>query len=149
MTHFKLLHGAWVLIGDGQKALFLINRGDEKFPNLRCLSVEEHYHPPTRELGTDQPGRAFSSVGDIRSSVEEPDWHEIEEEHFAATIAGKINKAARAGSFDQLLIIAPPRILGDLRREFSKETEERIVGEVAKDYTNHPIGEIERLLLAG
>jgi hypothetical protein len=31
--------------GDGQKALFLINEGDEKFPNLRRLAVEEHKDP--------------------------------------------------------------------------------------------------------
>jgi hypothetical protein len=29
----------------GQKALFLINEGDEKFPNLRRLAVEEHKDP--------------------------------------------------------------------------------------------------------
>jgi protein required for attachment to host cells len=40
--HHKLAHGAWVFVGDGQKALFLINEGDEKFPNLRRLAVEEH-----------------------------------------------------------------------------------------------------------
>jgi protein required for attachment to host cells len=38
--HHKLAHGAWVFVGDGQKALFLINEGDEKFPNLRRLAVE-------------------------------------------------------------------------------------------------------------
>ena len=59
----SLAHGAWVFVGDGQKALFLINEGDEKFPNLRRLSVEEHKDPPTREQGSDAPGRAYSSVG--------------------------------------------------------------------------------------
>jgi protein required for attachment to host cells len=47
--HHKLAHGAGVFVGDGQKALFLINEGDEKFPNLRHLAVEEHKDPPSRE----------------------------------------------------------------------------------------------------
>ena len=55
--HHKLAHGAWVFVGDGQKALFLINEGDEKFPNLRRLAVEEHKDPPSREQGSDAPGR--------------------------------------------------------------------------------------------
>ena len=94
MTQHKLPHGAWVFVGDGQKALFLINEGDGKFPNLRRLAVEEHKDPPSREQGSDAPGRAYSSVGEIRSAVEETDWHELEKERFAASIANRINKVA-------------------------------------------------------
>jgi hypothetical protein len=43
-------------------ALFLINEGDEKFPNLRCLAAEEHPDPPSHEKGSDASGRAYSSV---------------------------------------------------------------------------------------
>jgi protein required for attachment to host cells len=65
--------------GDGQKALFLINEGDEKFPNLCRLAVEEHKDPSSREQGSDAPGRAYSGVGEIRSAVGETDWHELEQ----------------------------------------------------------------------
>ena len=58
MAHRKLTHGAWVFVGDGQKALFLFNEGDELYPNLRRLSVETHKDPPTHEQGSDAPGRA-------------------------------------------------------------------------------------------
>jgi len=148
MTHHKLAHGAWVFVGDGQKALFLINEGDEKFPNLRRLSAEEHPDPPSHEQGSDAPGRAYSSVGGIRSAVEETDWHELEKERFAASIADRINKAALSNAFDQIVIVAPPKILGELRRDFTKETEAKIVAEIPKDLTNHTISEIERLLTA-
>ena len=149
MSGLKLAHGAWVFVGDGRKALFLVNDGDEKFPNLRRLAVEEHPNPPTHEQGTDAPGRAFASVGSGRSAVEETDWHELEKERFAASIAHRINSAAHAGAFKHLVVVAPPRILGDLRQEFSKEAQARIAAEVDKDLTNHPIIEIERLLTAG
>jgi len=46
------------------------------------------------------------------------------------------------------VIVAPPKILGDLRREFTKETETKIIVEVPKDLTHHTIPEIERLLTA-
>jgi protein required for attachment to host cells len=148
MTQHELPHGAWVFVGDGQKALFLINEGDGKFPNLRRLAVEEHKDPPSREQGSDAPGRAYSSVGGIRSAVEETDWHELEKERFAASIADRINKAAQSGAFSQIVIVAPPKILGELRREFTKETEAKITAEVPKDLTHHTIAEIERLLTA-
>jgi protein required for attachment to host cells len=148
MTHLKLAPGAWVVVGDGQKALFLTNEGDEKFPNLRRLSVELHDDPPTHEQGCDAPGRAYSSVGSGRSAVEETDWHEVEKERFAASIAGRINKAAQSAAFKQLVVVAPPKILGDLRREFTKETGTKILAEIPKDLTHHTIAEIERLLTA-
>jgi protein required for attachment to host cells len=87
MLHLKLFHGDWVFVGDGQKALFLINEGDEKSPNLRRLSVLESPDPPSREQGSDAPGRAYSSVGEIHSAVEETDWHELQKERFAVSIA--------------------------------------------------------------
>ena len=148
MTQHKLPHGAWVFVGDGQKALFLINEGDGKFPNLRRLAVEEHKDPPSREQGSDAPGRAYSSVGRIRSAVEETDWHELKKERFATSIADRINKAAQSGAFSQIVIVAPPKILGELRREFTKETEAKVIAEVPKDLTHHTIAEIERLLTA-
>ncbi len=148
MTHLKLAPGAWVVVGDGQKALFLTNEGDEKFPNLRRLSVELHDDPPTREQGSDAPGRAYSSVGSGRSAVEETDWHEVEKERFAVSIAERINKGAQSAAFNQLVVVAPPKILGDLRREFTKETGSKILAEIAKDLTHHTIAEIERLLTA-
>jgi protein required for attachment to host cells len=147
MPRPKIVNGTWVLIGDGQRALFLINEGDEELLNLRRLSVEERENPPAREQGTDAPGRAYSSVGQIRSAVENTDWHEFEKERFAISIAEQINKAAHAGAFDHIVIVAPPKILGDLRREYSKATEAKVIAEINKDLTHHQIDEIERLIL--
>ena len=141
-----MAHGAWVFVGDGQKALFLINEGDEKFPNLRRLAVEEHRDPPSREQGSDAPGRAYASVGTMRSAVEQTDWHELEKERFAVSIADRINKAALSNVFPQLVVVAPPKILGDLRHEFTKETQTKIIAEIPKDLTHHTIAEIEHLV---
>ena len=35
MNKLGIPHNAMVFVGDGRKALFLRNDGDEKFPNLR------------------------------------------------------------------------------------------------------------------
>ncbi len=35
----QILHNAFVFVGDGRKALFLRNDGDEKFPNLETERV--------------------------------------------------------------------------------------------------------------
>ena len=50
----KIPHGGVVFIGDGRKALFLRNDGDEKFPYLKTEKVYLDDNPSTREQGTDR-----------------------------------------------------------------------------------------------
>ena len=56
MNKLKIPHNAFVFVGDGRKALFLRNDGDEKFPNLRTEKVFEDENPPTHEQGSERPG---------------------------------------------------------------------------------------------
>jgi len=72
MSNLILPHDALVFVGDGQKALFLRNAGTEKSPNLTTERVFVEENPPTREQGTDRPGRAFKSAGTTRRSSQGP-----------------------------------------------------------------------------
>src|SRR5260370_12426809 len=89
MQKLKIRQGDWVVVCDGRKALVLENAGDEKFLNLRTREVYEHPDPKTHELGTDAPGRTFSSVGTERSAMEQTDWHEQEEDRFLRNLADR------------------------------------------------------------
>lgn len=146
MPHRTVHNGAWVLVGDGKKALLLRNDGDPDLLNLRRISVREQENPPTRDQGVSAPGRAFASVGGGRSSMETTDWHDLEEERFAISVAEDLNKASEDGAFKHLVVVAPPRVLADLRTHFSKGVQGKIAFEMNKDLTHHPIPEIEKLL---
>jgi protein required for attachment to host cells len=76
-----------VLVADGRKMLFLRNHGDESRIDLQLEAHQEQKNPPTREQGTDSPGRSFASSGARRSAMEQTDFHQIEEDRFAATAA--------------------------------------------------------------
>lgn len=149
MTGIKLAHDAWVIVADGEKALFLRNEGDEKFPNLEVLRTIKEENPATHEQGTDRPGRLSDGPSIHRSAVEETDWHRIEKERFAKEIAGRLYKAAHRGDFERLVIVAPPLVMGEMRKELHKEVEDRLVGEVSKTLTNHRIDEIEKIVTKG
>jgi protein required for attachment to host cells len=95
MTKIHIPHDAIVFVGDGCKALFLRNDGDEKFPNLRTERVFLDHNPPTHEQGSDKPGRSFSSVGHGRSAVEQTDWHDLEQHRFAREVAQALEKLMR------------------------------------------------------
>jgi len=142
----KIPANAWIMVGDGEKALFLKNDGDDKFPNLTVVRELAHENLPTREQGTDTPGRRSDGPSGHKSAVEETDWHRLEKERFAKEIADRLYKAAHRGSYHDLIVVAPPMVLGELRKEFHKEVEQRIVFDLAKELTNHPVDEIEKAL---
>ncbi|WP_048645524.1 host attachment protein [Nitratireductor soli] len=149
MGEIRLVHDIWVLVADGEKALFLRNEGDATYPNLQVVRQMHEENPPTREQGTDRPGRLNDGNGVHRSAVDDTDWHRIEKERFAADIAERLYKLAHRGTFDRLVLVAPPLVLGELRKEMHKEVGDRVVGEVAKTLTNHTVSDIEKLLMQG
>ena len=146
-TRINIPHDAIVFVGDGRKALFLRNAGDERFPNLKTERVLVDDNPPTHEQGTDRPGRAFKRAGtNLRSGVEITDWHDLEEHRFAQRVATAMEHLVRERNAKALIVVAPPRTLADLRKAFHADVKRRIIAEIDKDLTKHPIHEIEARL---
>jgi protein required for attachment to host cells len=146
MNDFRIPTGALVLVGDGRKALFLRNRGNEQNVKLVTERVLEQDNPPTHEQGSDRPGRAHGTDGNARSAMEETDWHQLAEDRFAEDIADALYRMAHAQQFEELVVVAPPKVLGILRGAWHKEVSSRIVAEVPKDLTTHSIPEVSQLL---
>ena len=139
-------HGTWVVVADGQKVLFLQNRGDSEIIDLRVLDWRAQDNPATSDQGADRPGRAYDSGGPGRSAMEPTDWHQIAEDRFAQEVAGNINDAALAKRFSHLVIVAPPKALAEIRSHLHIKARESLVAEIAKDLTNHPVHKIEKIL---
>jgi protein required for attachment to host cells len=140
----KLPHDALVFIGDGRKALFLRNAGDEQIPDLRTEQVFKEDNPKSREQGTDKPGRGFASAGSPRrSGMEETDWHQLEEQRFAERVAAALEDVVRKRHVPAILVAAPPKTLAELRRVFHADIKAKIVAEVDKDLTKQPVDRIE------
>ena len=149
MAGIRLEHGIWVLVADGEKALFLHNKGDAVYPNLEVVREIRDDNPPTREQGTDKPGRYSDATGAHKSGFAETDWHRIEKERFADGIAERLYKLAHNGRFEKIVLVAPPVVLGALRKALHKEVDARVAGEVPKTLTNHTVFDIEKALTNG
>ena len=133
----------WVLVADGARARILANAG----PKTGLVPVPGTAHakptPKTAELGSDKPGRSHNSIGDGgRSAVETTDWHQFEEQKFARDMASLLDVAAREGDFDALVLVAPPKTLGELRASLDPQTRAKVTGELAKDLTRHPLADL-------
>ncbi len=147
MSYPRLHTGAWVVVADGERALFLANEGTTATPKLQVQFEMQQENPLTHEQGTSRPGRMNDATTGHKSAVEQTDFHRLAKERFAVEIAERLEAQAEKGSYDQVLVAAPPMILGELRKSFGPKSRERIIGEVDKNLTKHPPAEIAKILL--
>jgi protein required for attachment to host cells len=142
----QLRHNTLVVVADGRKAMFLRNEGDGVHPNLVVENAQERPNPADRDQKTDAPGRATGGIGGRTNTMDEADFHQQTEDRFAADIGAMLRTRALANDFESLIIAAPPHTLGELRKHYHTEVQNRLAGEIAKDLTGHPVPEIEKAL---
>ena len=139
-------HGSCVVVADGAKMLFFRNEGDAEFLKLEMEQKREQPNLADRELMTDGHGSAPAGGGLGGSTYERADHHQLEEDRFAAATAEELKQRALRKEFESLIIVAPPKTLGELRKHYHKEVEKRLAGEVDKDLTGHTVEAIEKIL---
>lgn len=141
-----LPHRALVLVADGTKVLFLRNHGDQNQIDLRTESHDARKDRKDSEIKTDAPGASKQSFGSGRPTMEEPDFHQQEEDRWIKDAADELRTRVLRNDFDALAIVAPPKALGVLKKNLHKEVERRIVCVVNKEMSGRPIPDIEALL---
>jgi protein required for attachment to host cells len=138
----KIKSGMWIVVADGARGLVLVNEGDALEPSLKVIRVYEQDNPKTSEQGRDRPARSFQSFSDHRSAIAGPDLHRRAEDRFVEQIITDLTRDSEAGAFDDLVIVAPPVALGEMRKAASGNLEKKIVASLDKDLTGHPVPEI-------
>ena len=141
-----LSRNTWVVVADGTKFLIFENVTDAQDPNLSVLRKREEENPPDREQKTDRPGRGHDNGPGHKSALAETDFHDQQKARFAVELAALLYRHAHAGTYEKLVVVASPGVLGTLRDNFHKEVVDRIVAEIPKTLTNHPVDEIESIV---
>lgn len=137
----------WIVVANGTTARALENEGVGKGLNPAPAFEMTVESPPTRDLGSDRPGRVHDRFGPGRHAMEpKADWHRRDKALFAKAVAERIEVAARDHAFDRLVLVAPPTVMGDIRGALDRHTSELVTGEVTKDLTHSDLAEIERHL---
>jgi protein required for attachment to host cells len=127
---------AVVAVADGEKLHLYRNVGDEAAPRLAAFES-----PPV-------DGENKGAGGRHHSSSANPDDSQQEEDGFAAGIAAMLNKQVLGGQIASLVVIAAPRTLGELRKNYHKTLLAKLLGEIAKDLTGHSVKDIETAIAA-
>lgn len=128
--------GTIVAIADGEILNLFRNAGEGDALQL----VAE----PDATVSTDNMG----SGGRHHSSAANPSDSQQDEDSFAAGIVAMLNRRVLDGEIAQLLVIAAPRTLGELRKRYHKALSAVLVGELAKDLTGHAVADIETIITA-
>lgn len=119
----NLPNGAMVAVVDGEKLVLFKNTGHT---DIALTAVS---NPEIADRVSGSPGR--------HSSGANPDNDTQAEDGFAMGVAEVLNKWALGNKFDDLLVIAAPKTLGELRKHWHKALSAKLVGEIASDLTGH------------
>lgn len=118
-----IANGTVIAVCDGEKLSLYRNQGDESAPELVPLAVE------AVETQNKSSGMRH------RSTAANPDARQLEEDSFAAGVAGILSDMFLANEFQHLVVIAAPRTLGELRKRYHSQMLPAIQAEIAKDLT--------------
>ncbi len=129
----KIPAGTWVLVADGTEARLFHNVGS----NTKVLLKQVKLLTPRDLLNEGPAGRR----------PPESDEQATDEATFAKQLAQRLNAAALKNEYEHLVLMADPQTLGQIRPQLHKETGRRILMEVAKTFTNAPLGDIQDALL--
>ena len=131
----KLPHKAYVALADGESFTIFRNTGKPFEPKL------EKVETPDLEATNYSAGiKHQDDVGQQRGSTD------LEELAHGAAAAECLNAKAIAGEFDAIAVIADPKTLGEMRRNYHSELEKRVVGEIDKTLTGEPLDRIEKAI---
>jgi protein required for attachment to host cells len=136
----------WILVADGKNARVLT----QEAYNAPLTLAEEWSEPAvthSRDLKTSPPGRGFGSTSASRHAIEpktDPLVHE--KRQFARRIAEQMNSAARDKRYRRLVLVAPPKTLGDLRNALDTAASRLVGAEVPHDHLHTPPNELRQHL---
>ena len=74
---------------------------------------------------------------------------ETQERRFAHTLAHVLERGHGTKAFAKLVLVAPPKLLGDLRENLSRGLQAAVVSELPKDYTHSGVEELMTLVRPG
>jgi protein required for attachment to host cells len=142
----------WIIAADASRARVLQVASRERLVEIENLpNPEGRAHE--RDLvadaeprfsghgGVGKPGRA--PTGGPASDREAQGAHQHSVTTFARRVGDYLEKARTDHRYDELVVIAPPKFLGALRKEMGKEVEKLVSQELPKDLSGLSKHELE------
>jgi protein required for attachment to host cells len=127
------MNTTWILVAHRGGARLFENAGPGKGIQL----VEDIPHPEGRlksgEINSDKPGRAFDTFGRRHGMSQEHEAADQVSLMFAKHLCDKLEKARAENRFSKLVLVAEPRLLGELRNTLDQHTVALVIATLDKD----------------
>lgn len=121
-----------VVIADGGGARTFLSKGDG-----RTVQLEQQQLLTPQNINDDGPSG---------SRPHEQSESQTDEATFAKQLAHRLNDGALKQEYAHLVLVADPQTLGQMRPQLHKETQQRMLFELAKTLTNESLKDIETAL---
>ena len=136
-----------IVVADSSRArIFTTDSAHSPLNEIKTMA-----HPEGRmheqDMVSDMPGKDSGKGGGGDHAYQEKiEPKEQEMIVFAKRIADYLDDERKANKLNQLLLIAAPAFLGELRAHLSNETSEKIVFELDKNIAHHNVEDIRKHL---
>lgn len=138
----------WILTADSSRARIFEEIDDEH----HLMEIEDFANPAGHaadlELTSDQQGRFYGKAGGGQAHTapprEDPVMHQ--NELFSKTVGEFLDQARSEHRYGKLYVIAPPKFLGLLRKNMSKEAQKLVADEIDKDISWYDRNGIEEFV---
>jgi protein required for attachment to host cells/ribosome-associated translation inhibitor RaiA len=129
----------WIAVSDGAQArFFALSKNDDGVTFEEAAdAMQTDLKAVVREERGNKPGRSFASAGGGLRHAMEPrsNYLKLEKHNFAREVAAALDTACAKGRYGPLVLVAPPRSLGELRELLSERVLSSVTLEVPKDLT--------------
>lgn len=129
-----LPNGTLVAVADGAHLRLFRNTAPE--PHIELVALDDPHIT----------ARNPASGGRHRVSAANPDTDRSDEDGFALAIADCLNRLALDKTLVQMLVIADPRTLGELRKHYHGRLASMIMGELPKDLAGRSVADIAKAI---
>lgn len=138
----------WILVADGTKAALYGNDGPGRGIYRAANEFAIDLPSKTGDIMSDQSGRAANPGGNGHHPIgPRTDPRRHQESEFLRSVASVLEEAALAKTYDRLVLVAPPKALGDLRSSLSPHAAALVTKELDKDLVNLSEQDLEKHLL--
>jgi len=131
----------WVVVAESSRAKIYEVEKNESHKTLKELTGFTHSvvrnHKQQLSSNQQKESRHSQLIGSLDS------YKDHERTSFARTIGQHLNSARNKGKFSKLILMSPPKFLGDLRKNLGNETNKYVVSEIDKNLVRHNLKDIQ------
>jgi len=131
----------WVVVAESSRAkIFQLeqNESERSLKELKGFTHSNSRNHKSQLSGNQQKQSRHSQLTNLQDTHKD---HEREE--FARSLGQHLNHARNKGQFKKLILMSPPKFLGDLRKNLGHETNKHVVSAIDKNLVKHNVQDIK------